>query len=577
MAEFWVWAPLPKKVEAEVAGTRHAMHRGTDGWWLAEVRSAGAGTDYGFVLDGAGPFPDPRSAWQPHGVHGLSRLVDHTAFEWSDDGFRAAPLSNAVIYELHIGSFTPEGTFDTAIGRLEHLVQLGITHVEVMPVNTFPGEHGWGYDGVGLFAPQQTYGGPDGLKRFINACHVRGLAVLLDVVYNHLGPSGNYLGKFAAYFTERHQTPWGPAVNFDGPDNAEVRRFFCDNALMWLRDYHFDGLRLDAVHAIVDTSAQPILAQLAREVEQLSIQLDRPLVLIAESDLNDPRLVRPASCGGFGLDAQWSDDFHHALHTALTGERSGYYKDFNGMTDLAKALKQAYVYDGCHSRHRGRRHGQPPEGLNGHCFLAYAQNHDQVGNRAQGERLSQLVNAGRLKIAAALVLTSPFVPLIFQGEEWAAGSPFQYFTDHPEPELAHEVREGRRREFADFGWQPGEVPDPQARETFERSKLRWDEVGNGLHAEMLAWHQGLIQLRRTEPALADGALENVTVRFDEAAQWLVLERGPLAVICNLAPQAQSIELNGAGWHVILKSSGKVEIIAATVRLSTDSVAVLKRR
>lgn len=575
MAKIRVWAPLPKTIEVEVAGTRHAMTRETDGWWAAEVKSAGAGTDYGFVVDGAGPFPDPRSAWQPHGVHGYSRLVDPATFEWSDGDFRAVPLSCAVIYELHIGTFTAEGTFDAAIGRLEHLVQLGITHVEMMPVNAFPGEHGWGYDGVSLFAPQQAYGGPDGLKRFVNACHARGLAVLLDVVYNHLGPSGNYLGKFAPYFTERHHTPWGPALNFDGPESDEVRRFFCDNAAMWLRDYHCDGLRLDAVHAIVDTSARPFLEQLGAEVKQLSIELDRPLVLIAESDLNDPRLLMPVSCGGYGLDAQWSDDFHHALHTALTGERAGYYEDFNGLAHLAKALEQAYVYDGCHSRHRGRRHGRSPESLSGDCFLAYAQNHDQVGNRAQGERLSHLVSPGRLKIAAALVLTSPFVPLIFQGEEWAASTPFQYFTDHPEPELARVVREGRRREFAAFGWKPEEVPDPQARETFARSKLPWAEVRSGLHGEILAWHQRLIHLRRTEPWLMDGALDNVTVRFDEAEQWLVLERGPLAVVCNLARQTQAIDLKRTGWSVILGSSADVEIVANAVRLPTDSVVILK--
>jgi maltooligosyltrehalose trehalohydrolase len=576
MAQFRVWAPLPQTVEVEIAGTRHAMTRGSDGWWVAEVKSAGVGTDYGFVVDGGRRLPDPRSAWQPHGVHGASRWVDHAAFKWEDDRFRAEPLNRSVVYELHMGAFTPGGTFDAAIGRLEHLVQLGITHVEVMPVNAFPGEHGWGYDGVDLFAPHEAYGGPDGLKRFVNACHAHGLAVLLDVVYNHLGPSGNYLGVFAPYFTERHHTPWGAALNFDGPDSNEVRRFFCDNALMWLRDYHCDGLRLDAVHAIVDTSAQPFLAQLAAEVKQLSIQLDRPLVLIAESDLNDPRLVLPTSRGGFGLDAQWSDDFHHALHTTLTGERAGYYEDFNGLAHLAKALKQAFVYDGCHSRHRGRRHGRSPAGVSGHGFLAYAQNHDQVGNRARGERLSHLVNPGRLKIAAALVLTSPFVPLIFQGEEWAASSPFQYFTDHPEPELARVVREGRCQEFAAFGWKPEEVPDPQARETFERSKLRWDELGNGVHAEMLVWHQQLIHLRRTEPVLEDGALENVILRFDKAAQWLVLERGPLTVACNLARQAQPIELTGTGWSMILRSSPEVEIVGATVRLSADSVALLKR-
>jgi maltooligosyltrehalose trehalohydrolase len=576
MAEFRVWAPLPHQVQIEVDGQRHAMVRGADGWWTAEVTSPVAEIDYGLVLDGEGPFPDPRSRWQPHGVHGRSRWVDHETFAWSDSGFRALPLSQVVVYELHIGTFTPEGTFAAAIKRLDHLVQLGITHVELMPVNAFPGEHGWGYDGVSLFAVQQAYGGPDGMKRFVNACHARGLAVLLDVVYNHLGPSGNYLGRYGPYFTTRHHTPWGPAVNFDGPDSDEVRRFFCDNALMWLRDYHLDGLRLDAVHAIVDTSARPFLEQLAAGVKQLAVQLDRPLVLIAESDLNDPRLLWPAQRGGYGLDAQWCDDFHHALHVVLTGERDGYYEDFHGLASLAKSLRQAFVHDGGHSRHRRRRHGRLPEGLNGHRFLAYAQNHDQVGNRARGERLSHLVSPERLKIAAALVFASPFVPLIFQGEEWAASSPFQYFTDHPEPELAQAVRDGRRREFAAFGWKSESVPDPQAPETFERSKLRWDEVGGGLHADMLAWYRRLIELRWTEPALADGLFEHVEVHLDEAARWLVLERGPLAVVCNLASGAQPIPLVASSWAVMLSSTADAVAGADSIRLPADSVAILKR-
>lgn len=575
MTEFCVWAPLPKKVEVEVAKKRHAMTVGADGWWSARVESATAGADYGFVVDGEGPFPDPRSAWQPYGVHGASRVVDQTAFHWTDEGFRAPPLGSAVIYELHIGTFTPEGTFDAAIEKLEHLVQLGVTHVEIMPVNAYPGEHGWGYDGVTLFATQHSYGGPEGLKRLVNACHERGLAVLLDVVYNHLGPSGNYLGKYAPYFTARHHTPWGPAVNFDGPDSDEVRRFFCDNALMWMRDYHFDGLRLDAVHAIVDTTARPFLEQLGDEVKQLSAQLARPLVLIAESDLNDPRLIWPTQRGGFGLDAQWSDDLHHALHMVLTGEQSGYYEDFNGLADLAKALRQSFIYDGCYSRHRRRCHGRQPTGLSGHRFLAYIQNHDQIGNRAQGERLNHLVSVGRLKIAAALVFTSPFVPMIFQGEEWAASSPFQYFTNHPEPELANAVREGRRREFAAFGWKPEEVPDPQALETFQRSKLIWDEINSGDHAGILDWHQKLIQLRRAEPGLTDGVRENVAVSFNESEKWLVLERGNLLVACNLGSEARDIPVEGQ-FEVLLQSTNEIALSVGKVTLEPDSVVVLKR-
>ena len=521
MHTFRVWATLPKQVAVRVNGCNHTMQRGLDGWWSADVASAGAGSDYGFLLDGEGPYPDPRSPWQPHGVHGLSRLVDHDAFNWNDAGFRALPLSQAVIYECHVGTFTPEGTFEAAIGHLDYLVQLGITHLELMPVAEFSGKHGWGYDGVDEFAPHQAYGGPEGLKKLVNACHARGLAVLLDVVYNHLGPSGNYLSKYAPYFNSHYHTPWGWALNFDDAYSDEVRRFFCDNALMWLRDYHFDGLRLDAVHAIFDMSARPFLEQLGEEVRGLARQTSRPLVLIPESDLNDPRLLWPAEHGGFNLDAQWSDDFHHALHALLTGERTGYYAGFGKLADLAKALHNAFVFDGQYSAMRRRPHGGPPVGLDGHRFLGYAQTHDQVGNRARGERLSQLVNLGRLKTAAALVFTSPFVPMLFEGEEWGASTPFQYFTDHPEPGLAQAVREGRRKEFAAFGSKPEDIPDPQAPETFQHSKLNWDELSHEPHAGLLDWHRRLINLRQTEPALSDGRREAVLTRFDESAGWLL--------------------------------------------------------
>jgi maltooligosyltrehalose trehalohydrolase len=575
MQTFRVWATIPKRVELALGEERLPMKRSEDGWWAVRVESAGPGNDYGFVLEGEGPFPDPRSPWQPKGVHGLSRLVDHDAFAWADDGFKARALSEAVIYELHIGTFAPPGTFESALEKLDHLVQLGITHVELMPVAEFSGNHGWGYDGVDLFAPHRVYGGPDGLKQLVNACHARGLAVLLDVVYNHLGPSGNYLAKYAPYFNGRYHTPWGCAVNFDGPYSREVRRFFCDNALMWLRDYHFDGLRLDAVHAIVDMSAQPFLEQLGDEVKQLSQQTSRRLVVIPESDLNDPRLIWPRERGGFGLDAQWSDDFHHALHTVLTGERSGYYEDFGTLADLAKALRNAYVYNGRYSAHRKRPHGRAPVGLEGHHFLGYAQTHDQVGNRARGERLCHLVSLGRLKIASALVFTSPFVPMLFQGEEWAASTPFQYFTDHPEPGLPKAVREGRRKEFAAFGWKPGDVPDPQARETFERSKLNWLESKREPHAAIFNWHSALIQLRRSEPALTDGRLDLVNTRFDESARWFVLERGPITVACNLASQAQRVPLCEGKHTMLLASDQTIEVANKELNLSPDTVAILK--
>jgi maltooligosyltrehalose trehalohydrolase len=459
--DFRVWAPRATKVEIAVDNTRTPMAPDTSGWWTADVPADGPATEYTFILDGGHPLPDPRSAWQPRGVHGPSRVVDHQAFAWTDARWQPGPLSSATVYELHVGTFTLAGTFEAAIERLDHLVALGITHVELMPVAEFPGGRGWGYDGVDLYAPHHGYGGPEGLKRLVDAAHRRGLAVILDVVYNHLGPAGNYLEHSGPYFTDRHRTPWGPAVNLDGPGSSEVRRFFCDNALMWLRDYYMDGLRLDAVHALIDTSAVHFLEQLAAEVQALAAQLGRHLVLIAESDLNDPRLVRPPEVGGYGVAAQWSDDFHHALHAVLTGERAGYYEDFGTLADLAQALTCAFVYDGRYSRFRDRRHGRPATGLSGHRFFGYLQNHDQIGNRAKGERSSHLISPGRLKIAAGLVLTSPFVPLLFQGEEWGASTPFQYFTDHEDPELGRAVSEGRRSEFSAFAWSAEEVPDPQ--------------------------------------------------------------------------------------------------------------------
>src|SRR3954471_8186891 len=383
---FRIWAPNANKLQLETNNERINLAKCERGWWTAPVHLE-HGQDYSLTVNNKAGLPDPRSPWQPRGVHAASRHVDHSRFQWTDDIWQSRPLSSAIIYELHTGTFTPEGTFDAAIGRLDYLLDLGITHIELMPIASFLGNRGWGYDGVSLYAPHQAYGGPDGLKRLVDACHARGLGIILDVVYNHLGPSGNYLPLFGPYFSQRHKTPWGDGINFDGPYSDEVRRFFCDNALMWLRDYHFDGLRLDAVHAIVDTSAVSFLEQLAIEVDVLKAHLGRHLVLIAESDLNDPRIVRPYEIGGFGIDAQWSDDFHHALHSVITGERNGYYSDFGSIKDLATAFETSYVYTGRRSKYRMRRHGRPPIGLTGHHFLGYVQNHDQLGNRAQGDRL----------------------------------------------------------------------------------------------------------------------------------------------------------------------------------------------
>ncbi len=548
------------------------MQRDCCGWWSASIANAGGGTDYCYIIDGADPVPDPRSAWQPFGIHGTSRIVDHSAFQWTDENWQARPLSSAIIYELHIGTFTPQGTFRSTIDRLEHLAELGITHVELMPLNEFSGDWGWGYDGVDLYAPHHAYGTPDDLKVLIDACHARGLAVILDVVYNHFGPVGNYLDKFGPYFTSAYQTPWGSAVNLDHQGSKEVRKFFVDNALMWLRDYHFDGLRLDAVHAFFDKSAIHFLEQLSTEVDSLASQLGRHLILIAESDLNDPRVVSTRERGGLGINAQWSDDFHHALHSILADERNGYYEDFGSYEQLAKALQHAFVFDGIYSPHRDRLHGRPVIGLSGHHFLGYSQNHDQVGNRAQGERLSQLLSVGKQKIAAALVLTSPFVPMLFQGEEFAASTPFQYFTHHDDPELARSVSDGRRNEFKAFGWNPEDVPDPQDRATFERSKLNWSEIETGLHADMLRWYKTLIGLRRSCGSLSDGSMDQVQVRFDERAQWFAIRRGDIETVCNLASHSQTLPLTIGAIDMVGSEIG-CRLRGETVELPAESVAI----
>jgi maltooligosyltrehalose trehalohydrolase len=579
MHEFKLWAPYAKKLAVKVNGSDEPIAMmGPDGrgWWSVAVKRAEPGMDYGFFVDDDPmPYPDPRSQRQPVGVHGLSRLYDQSAFVWNDHVWQAPPLSLAVIYEMHIGTFTSEGTFDAAIERLEYLVELGVTHVELMPVAAFPGGQGWGYDGVAIFAVADLYGGPDGLKRLINACHAHSLAVLLDVVYNHFGPVGNYTGKFAPYLTQKHCTPWGGAVNFEGSGSDEVRRFFCDNALMWMRDYHLDGLRLDAVHEFIDRSAVHFMEQLSTEVKSLSAKLQRPLVLIAESDLNDPRILRTSECGGYGMDAQWSDDFHHALFTFIHPENGGkgYYGDFGTMKQLAKALTNNFVQDGSYSIYRQRTHGRPADDLSPHQFFGYIQNHDQVGNRATGDRIAQIVGRDSAKVAAALVLTAPFIPMIFQGEEYAASTPFQYFADHEDPEMAKAVKAGRQAEFAAFGWNPDDIPDPESVETFRRSKLKWDEIHEGEHREMLDWYRSLIRLRRGSASLQEGTPGQVKVRFDEKQRWLVMARGLVMVMCNLGGSSKSFELSGRS-SLLLKSHPGAEIIGNEIVLPPNSVAIL---
>jgi maltooligosyltrehalose trehalohydrolase len=577
MTLFEVWVP-EKQVKLRVGGADHEMERGPDGWWRADVPSAGAGTDYSFVLsDHDGALPDPRSMWQPEGVHGPSRVYDHSAFPWSDGAWTGRQLPGSVLYELHVGTFTPEGTFDAAIERLDHLVDLGVDLVELLPVNAFNGEYNWGYDGVCWFAPHEAYGGPDGLKRFVDACHTRGLGVVLDVVYNHFGPSGAYAPMFAPYLSEAGSNPWGASVNLDGPLSGEVRRYIIDSVLMWLRDYHVDGLRLDAVHALADHTAVHVLEEIAVEVEKLSTHLRRPLSLIAESDLNDPRLITPREAAGYGLHAQWDDDVHHALHTLLTGERQGYYADFGSLECLETVLTGAFFHAGTWSSFRQRRHGRPVDRTRtpGHRFVAYLQNHDQIGNRAVGDRISATLSPGMLRIGATLLLTSPFTPMLFMGEEWAASNPWQYFTSHPEPELAAAVATGRRREFASHGWAEADVPDPQDRATFERSKLDWSERDKPGHAEIHDLYRRLIALRRSHPDLTDPRLDKVQVWHGD--RYLVMRRGRCAVAVNLAPVPQTVSLQAVPSRVLLSTEHGMALQRDRVEMPPESAIVVEVR
>lgn len=545
--EFSLWAPTPDFVALESDGTRYPMIRSDDGWWRVTV-DVPADTRYGFILDGADPLPDPRSPRQPDGVHGLSQLWPaEPVAPWS-----GRAIAGAVIYELHVGTFTEAGTFDAAIERLDHLIDLGVDFVELMPVNAFSGSHGWGYDGVLWYAVHEPYGGPSGLVRFVDACHRRGLGVLLDAVFNHLGPSGNYLPKFGPYLTAG-RTPWGEAINIAAADSDAVRRYIIDCALRWMRDFGIDGLRLDAVHALVDTTAIHLMEELATETDLLAAELGRPLSLIAESDLNDPRLITPRDRGGYGLAAQWDDDIHHAIHTAVSGERQGYYADFGSMQTLATTLAHGFFHAGTYSSFRRRRHGRPLDTaqIPATRLLAYTCTHDQVGNRAIGDRPSQNLDFGQLAIKAALVLGSPYTAMLFMGEEWGASTPFQFFSSHPEPELARATAEGRKAEFADHGWAADDIPDPQDPATFLRSKLDWDEVGTGEHARLLQLYRDLITLRRTEPDFADPWLDHLRVEFDEADRWIVMHRGAFAVVCNLGESPVAVPVTG---EVVLSSA-----------------------
>ncbi len=537
---FTVWCPDLDRVRLKVGDAVHDMEpwrRGGAGWWWSDVDGP-HGTDYAFLLgDDETPLPDPRSTWQPDGVHAASRTYDHARFEWSDGDWAGRALERSVLYELHIGTFTPGGTFDAAIERLDHLVDLGIDLVEVLPVNAFDGPHGWGYDGVLWGAVHEPYGGPDGFKRFVDACHGRGLGVVLDVVYNHLGPSGAYLDRFGPYFAGEND--WGPGLNLDAEGSDEVRRYVLDNARTWFEHFHVDGLRLDAVHALADARALPILEELSTETERLAATLGRPLTLIAESDRNDPRTVTPRDRNGLGMDAQWSDDLHHALHVRLTGETDGYYADFAARGALAKTLRGAFFHDGSWSSFRGRSHGRPVDtaALPGTAFLAYVQNHDQIGNRAAGDRISATVSPGLIACGAAIVLLGPYTPMLFMGEEWAASTPWQFFASFPDPELAEAVRTGRRKEFGRHGWGESEVPDPMDVATFERSRLDWSELADEDHANILDLHRSLIALRREFPELSDPSLTDFRVEVADDDSWIVMHRGRFQVRVDFAEGA----------------------------------------
>ncbi|MFC4498228.1 MULTISPECIES: malto-oligosyltrehalose trehalohydrolase [Streptomyces] len=579
--QFEVWAPQAERVTLTCDGVARALERdpGRAGWWTGEAEAAD-GSRYGFAVDDGPVRPDPRSRRQPEGPDELSAVVDQSRYAWRVP-WPGRPLPGAVLYELHVGTYTPEGTLDAAAGRLEHLAGLGVTHVELMPLCPFPGRHGWGYDGVGPWAVHEPYGGPEALKRFVDRAHELGLGVVLDVVHNHLGPSGNYLPEFGPYFTERHHTPWGAAVNLDAPGSDEVRAYFVGSALAWLRDFRLDGLRLDAVHELADTRAYHFLEELSAAVDALAAETGRPLFLIAEADLNDPRLVTSRKEGGLGLHAQWNDDFHHALHTALTGESQGYYADFarDPFAALARTLTGGYFHDGTYSAFRGRRHGRALDRsrVPAHRLLGYSQTHDQVGNRAQGDRLAAALSPGLLACAAALTLTGPFTPMLFMGEEWAAGTPWQYFTDHTDPELAEAVRRGRRREFAAHGWAEEDVPDPQDPATRDRSCLDWSEPEREPHARVLAWYRELIALRHGQPDLTDPDLSDIKVAHDASARWLAFRRGDVRVAVNLGKEPAAIPLGPrparvlAAWEPVRAPGGD-----GLLRVPAESCVVLEQ-
>lgn len=560
---FSVWAPFKDKVEVEIKdGPTVPLVKDSKGYWEEVVSEIPAGTFYKFKLDGKESFPDPASLSQPVGVHSWSSVVDLNSFSWNEDSWKGISLGEMIIYELHVGTFTDAGTFEAIIDKLDHLLELGINTIEILPIAQFPGSRNWGYDGVYPYASQFSYGGPEGLNKMIDACHQKGIAVIIDVVYNHMGPEGNYLSQYGPYFTEKYQTPWGAAINFDDKFSDEVRNFFLQNAIMWLRDFRFDGLRLDAIHEIIDRSAKHLLKELSQKIDELEKETGRHYVMIAESDLNDTKVINSYEKGGFGLEGQWVDDFHHSLHTLLTGENEGYYTDYGNMEQLAKSYRQAFIYDGIYSKFRKRTVGNSPSDLDFSNFVVCIQNHDQTGNRMLGDRISKLVSFEAQKLAAGVVLSSPFVPMLFMGEEFAEERPFQYFVSHGDPDLVKAVQEGRKREFKYFfsDSEEGDFPDPQGEVTFNASKLNWNFKKDASKATIFEFYKKFIQLKK-EGAFDAFRNNEIQVEANEKQKSMIAYsegEESLFAFFNFSSDDRnfSIPSNKSNWELIIASADK---------------------
>ncbi|MCF2497531.1 malto-oligosyltrehalose trehalohydrolase [Dyadobacter chenhuakuii] len=562
-AQVVVWAPELEEIALLLEKTQEQLplKKQEMGYWLLRTDALKPGDLYQFVVKDK-PQPDPASLWQPQGVHGPSAAYDVRNFKWTDKDLPQLALKDYIIYELHTGTFTEEGTFAAMESKLDYLVELGINAIEIMPVSQFAGARNWGYDGVLPYCVQDSYGGPEALQHLVNACHEKGIAVILDVVYNHIGPEGNVLPQYGPYFTDKYNTPWGDALNFDSPWCDGVREYFVENVLMWFRDFHIDALRMDAVHAIKDMSPVHILQEMRTHVDELAQQTGKSHYLIVEMDLNDTRYIKPIANGGYGMDGQWIDEFHHALRVSSGQQRSGYYSDFEPITSLAKSYKDAYVYDGGFSEHRKRKFGVKADGHSGEQFVVFSQNHDHVGNRMLGERTSQLVSFEMQKLLAGAVFVSPYLPMLFMGEEYSESNPFQYFVSHTDPELAEAVRKGRKREFAAFHLD-GEAPDPMSEETFNNSKLQWSLPEEGQHKTMLQFYKELIRLRKSQPALSSNDREALEVEPNTVNETITLRRWTseqqIVAVLNFSKTVREMWLpeQGSGWKKLIASSDEV--------------------